>query len=716
MPPQLPPFAVPGLGIPIDDQTFASPPPPVPFGPALEPAIEAPPLVQPAPALLDYEPAPPPPMPAELASIPSAPPAFAVPVAAPPPAPGTDPVIAARDLQVAGITDRTRSAYAPAHAATQTARDFDAAGEQLGRRWLDMQRQISQTTDPAARAKLVAQATDLETEARAVELGGKQARLDADVALATGDAEVEVAGQELALVRREQAAEQIRAEREKRNAELETLRQDRAAAAKKVQERRDSAAQLLHAQAAGDSTTTWSSVGALIGELTSAFAQRRQPNLDGAISTVLELGRERLAAQRAAAGAEVETAEEGAAAIDRSIVDIEAEGAAADAAILDQAQQALDQELLKARGTPREVALFRAQEAVRTARARAEAEATAKQTEATSKQRQGEAEITLKMAQARKAEAEAARLGRRGIGGGAGGAAGSGTLAPNIVTLPGTNEIVAQFPNTAQGRKRAYDAALLVSAQSETLRLLNEYQALLEDYGTRGLFDDKDFARTDEFSDIETARQAIVGPLAKIYAGGFNPSIEMEKRAERSVSLPAGWWQKSGVATASLKRLQHQAEEGFREKAGPVGLSPEAVEKVIAFRRKRGESERDLKDKLSKNAEKVLVDAAQDPKVRISAINALVERHKTQTGKGETGKAWVNGALLTLQRVQAQMPKDADPQVRAALDKKVEELAEDWRKVGSAGQLRTNEEQARSQAAEREAEFEAVREFPRSIR
>lgn len=716
MPPQLPPFAVPGLGIPIDDQTFAPPPPPVPFGPALEPAVEAAPLVPPAPALLDYEPAPPPPVPAGLAPIPSAQPAFAVSVAAPPPAPGTDPMVAARDLQVAGITDRTRSAYAPAQAATQTARDFDAAGEQLGRRWLDMQRQISQTTDPEARAKLVSQAADLETEARAVELGGKQARLDADVALATGDAEVAVAGQELALVRREQAAEQIRTERETRNAELATLRQDRAVAAKKVQERRDGAAQLLKAQAAGDSTTTGAAVASLIGELTAAFAQRRQPNLDGAISTVLELGRERLAAQRAAAGADVEAAEEGAAALDRSIVDIEAEGAAADAAILDQAQQALDLELLKARGTPREVALFRAQEAVRTARARAEAEATAKQTEATSKQRQGEAEITLKMAQARKAEAEAARLGRRGLGGGAGGAAGSGTLAPNVVTLPGTLDVVAQFPNTKTGRARAQQAAELVSAQSETLRLLNEYTALLEDYGERGILDNKDFHRTPEYAEIETARQAIIGPLAKIYAGGFNPSVNMEERAERSVALPDGWWQKSGIAAASVARLQQQAEEGFREKAGPVGLSPEAVEKVIAFRRKRGESTRDLKAKLSKNAEKVLVDPAADTRTRIAAIDALVERHKTQTGKGETGAAWVNAALLSLQQAQRALPENADPKVRAAVDARVEELAAQWRKIGSSGLEQTNKEQARKKAAEREAEFDMVRGFPRSLR
>lgn len=627
---------------------------------------------------------------------------FALPFTAPalpeaPLAPDQSPTMAERETRIAGTLDRTRAAYAPAETAAQVVRDFDDAKQELGRRWLDVQRKRVNATDPAEIEQLTQQAAEIESQHVAMETGRRQARLDADAALVQGDAEVEVAGQELAVLRREQAAEEIGRERLKRRAQVDQLKSDRAAAETRVRERRDSATALLRAQVDDDTSTTWASVASLIGELTSAYAQRRVPNLDGAIQSVLTLGRERLSRQREAAGAEVESAEADLSDIGRSLDDIAAEGAATDVAILEQAQAALDLELAKARGTPREVAVFRAQQAVADATAKANNEALAKQTEAESKRRQAEAEIQLKQAQARKAMAEAAKLERRGMGGGQG--TGTNTIAPHVVTMPGTSDVLATFPKTAAGRAAATKAREVVGASAAGLRVLNEYLADIEDYGERGLFDRNGWAKSPEMAALETNRQAIIGPLAKVYAGGFNPSINMEERAEQAVAFPEGWWQREGTARASVEALIKQAEDGFRENASVAGLAPAAVEEMIRQRRALAFSKRDARNKLMKDAEKVLADPKRDPRTRVAAVEALTDRLRTETPEGSTGNAWVPAAIRELQNVLPTLDDTQDKRVKAAVQSKLTELQKLWSAQGSGATLQQEIRQRQGDAA-----------------
>jgi hypothetical protein len=629
------------------------------------------------------------PMPTSISSATFAP----LPGGPAPATPGQTAAGAARELDIAGTLDRARGAYAPAAQAAQTVRAFDDAGEQLGRRWLENRRQLAVTTDPAERKRLDDEAAKIDGEARAVQMGRVQARQDADAAIAQGDLETDVAARDLSVMRREQAAEDVARERERRRVELERARTDRAAAAARVRERRGEAAALLKTQAEGDTATTWAGVAALIGEMTSAFAQRRQPDMDGAIKSVLDLGRERLAKQREAAGAAVDVAQADVDELERSMADIEAEGAASDAAILDQAQAALDLEMAKAKGTPREVAVYRAQEAVRTATEQAQAEAEIKQSDAIARRRQAEADIALKAAQASKAQAEANKLMRRGMG--AGGTPGPGTLASNVVAIPGTDLTLATFKNTKQGRAEATKAREVVTGSAPGLRVLYEYLADIEDYGTRGLFDQKDWARSPEMAALETARQAIVGPLAKVYAGGYNPSVSMEERAEKAVAFPEGWWQREGTARASVEKLVEQAEDSFREAASGAGIDAAAAERMIKHLRNRAVSSRDIRAQMVEKAEKFIVDANQKPSVRQRAVGALVQRMKRDTGEGATGQAWIQGSIRALQSTLPQLEGEDNADIRATVEAEIARLDAMWGRVGREGIENTEREQGK---------------------
>lgn len=198
-----------------------------------------------------------------------------------------------------------------------------------------------------------------------------EARYSAVGAQAAGQA----AAQEISTINYENAVNKIQSNLEQRNLQLEEQKRLRDTARSDAKRSRDKYVELLKSQVNDDPATTTSSVLAMIGEFGLAYARNREPDTAGAIKGILEMGRQKLQRQREAAGAEVQAKESDIQDLSTSIAEIQAEGAAQDAAILGQARAVAELQMMKAQGTPREMAAFLAVEELKRAESSAQAKA-----------------------------------------------------------------------------------------------------------------------------------------------------------------------------------------------------------------------------------------------------------------------------------------------------------------------------------------------------
>jgi hypothetical protein len=325
---------------------------------------------------------------------------------------------------------------------------------------------------------------------------------------------------------------------------------------------------------------------------------------------------------------------------------------------------------LKARGTVEEARLAMVQGDVRKMIEQSDAAALAAYRKTLAADEQAELDRKLKEAQLRKTNAEAAEKegeAARKAGGG-GRAVGPGTLDPYSVFLPdGGDTPVAAFARNADGAKRASAANEAIIANDDTLRGLNEIEAMIEDYGSANAGDFTEFTKSKEFRRLETAIQFMEPALAKVSSGGFSSTQTDTQWAQNVLAAPKAWTGGKEAALTKLREAKRQVEERYRNGLKKAGIADAARERIVAARREQSISQDDVAKAEFAAAPKILADAKADPKRKLAAIANVIEQQK----QAAPGGAWALSSIQILKNAQA---ATEDPDVETRLAEEIAKL------------------------------------------
>jgi hypothetical protein len=451
-----------------------------------------------------------------------------------------------------------------------------------------------------------------------------------------------------------------------------------------------------------DKKATWTSAVGMIGEMFAAYAQRRPPNFDTWLERGLQMAREthkgELDAIRARIGAEDQAIEDAAV----EVASARADDAAFEQAILASTDR--DLQVLAARyaGTPQGMAAEQARRAVAEKQALRASEAAAAAEKAQREREKHAAEMRKMGAEAQIAERKA------GLGGGGAGGATAGALnvaEPTQVIVPGTDIVLADFGKQKDGAKRAEKARAAVQSTYGFLQKLNQYEALLEDYGARKLLDQSGWTESAEYRNLATQWESLKVSMAKMIAGqGFSTTESDQRTAERLIPIASDAWKRTDSARVAVAKLKEIGEDEMRLTLNANGLKTGAQEELVRRVRLRGTSKRDVARQLYLNAETIVSDIDQPAATRIEAVKLLPEKAKQEASeRGDEGDAWIPVAINKL-KVALQQADSGE--MEAAIRAELDPLERMWRNKGEGATTREDVERARDRD----------REFPRSIR
>jgi hypothetical protein len=376
---------------------------------------------------------------------------------------------------------------------------------------------------------------------------------------------------------------------------------------------------------------------------------------------------------------------------------IEAEKAARKAEILSGIEIDIQSKMGAARGTLQEAQLATVYSDVRRERERQEAiamEARTKQAQADEKAR---LDMELQKAKIREATAQAGIAEHKASGGGSGKpkVEAWSVREPTAVYVPYLDTKLADFTGQPNAEKRAEKAGALVTDSFKYLQSLQEYEALLEDYGSRKLMDKSGWTESAEFRELSTQHAQVKNALAKVIAGqGFSTTESDNRAAESMVPLPSAWNDQSRVA---VNRMRKNGENQMRLTLNQL-LDTAAQERLIKEARRFGTSRKDMQQSLVSRAPDVLTDAGKPVDARVAAVAALSENVRKGI-KSDGEQAERDAILAELQEIKrattAILETEYDPEdpvggvtddaaeVVQALRKREAELRAIWRRVGS---------------------------------
>lgn len=317
---------------------------------------------------------------------------------------------------------------------------------------------------------------------------------------------------------------------------------------------------------------------------------------------------------------------------------IEAEKAARKAEILSGIEIDIQSKMSAAQGTVQEAQLATVYSDVRRERERQDAiamDARSKQAQADEKARLDrelqEAQIRKANAEASEKEGEAAR--KAGAGTGAAKEAAWSSRDPNKVYVPFTDSVLATFEG-ANADKRAEKAGGLVTDGFKYMKLLSEYEAMVEDYGTRKLMDRSTWTESTEYRQLATKHARLRTALAKVIAGqGFSTTESDNRSAEKMAPLPTSW---NDTTLAALEQMKRDGEDDFRLTLNQA-IDTKAQETLIREARRLGTSQTDVQRALVSRAPAVIADAAKPLATRLEAIAALSANVREDGAEGEQG-------------------------------------------------------------------------------
>lgn len=699
----IPPMPAGGYGFAPLDLPPVIPPEQESFSP------ELPPLVEPIPVEAAFEPAPIVPMtgpveldfgPAEVkptapitSRAPERPPVVDMLGAQPAPVSGPD-------VEIAKGRDRQRNIGQARTAAEQdsamAAQDYRAAAEA----W-----QSAKT--PAERAAAEKAAADAQQRMQGAQAVAQAAGLAQEREDAAQEATVAEAVNNARNAKLAEVADVLNARAAETQRKVEEAEQIRAKAAERRAAKEQEYAALLE-RGPRDKTATWTSAVGMIGEMLSAYAQKRQPNFDTWLERGLAMAREKhkgeLDAVRARIGAEDQ-------AIDDAAVEVatsRADDLAFEQALLAKTDRDLQVLAGQHAGTPQGAAAEQARQAVAAKQAMRAQEAAAAAEKAERERAMFDAELRNKRATAALAE-------RKAFGGGSGaglpgGAAGTVNVAsPTQVIIPGTDIVLADFGQQKDGAKRAEKARSAIASSYGFLQKLNQYEALLEDYGQRGIMDKSEWTESAEYRRLETQWAQVKTAMAKVIAGqGFSTTESDLRAAEKMVPIASDAWKRTDSARVAVAQIKAIGEDEMRLTLNANGLATAAQEELIRRVRGRSTSKRDVAQQLYKNAEGIVADIEQPLGTRIEAVRVLTEKAKQEAqARGDAGDVWIPGAINKLKDALQQADS---AEMEAAINAELKPLEQMWRSKGTGATTDRDVERVREEARDRK------REYPRSIR
>jgi hypothetical protein len=379
---------------------------------------------------------------------------------------------------------------------------------------------------------------------------------------------------------------------------------------------------------------------------------------------------------------------------------IDAQKAERRAEILATIEMDIQSKMAGARGTAREAQLAMVAGDVRKAKEAAEHQALIEQQKAAQANEKARLDRELQEAQIRKAEAEAAEkeaeaARKAGMGGEKKNEAWS-SRDPNKVYVPFTDTVLATFDG-ANADKRAEKAGGLVTDGFKYMKTLYEYEAMVEDYGSRKVFDKSGWTESDEYRKLATKHARLRTALAKVIAGqGFSTTESDMRAAEKMAPLPTTW---NDTTRAALEQMRKDGDDDFRLTLNQA-VDTRAQETLIREARRFGTSQTELQRALVDRAPEVLTDAKRPVEARLGALNALGAN--IRKGLSTEGDQAERDAILaeiqelknaTTQILEAEYDPD-DPEsgvtddayvVVEAMRKRQRELERRWREIGKSG-------------------------------
>lgn len=398
----------------------------------------------------------------EVQSIPPPPP--------PSPALAVPPPVEGPDVDIARARDRVRNL-----GDAKTAAELQAA--ELSDELRSVATQLAGEQDPKKQEALLKRAGAIQARLQGADVASQASDLALEREEAALNATVQAGISEARTAKLQEASEVLGARTSQTLARAAELREDQAAARDRVAERTQRYADILE-RGPRDTGATWTSAIGMIGEMWSAFAQRRQPNfqvwLDRGLQQAREAHKGQLDAERARIAGEEQVIADAA----TEIAQMRADDAAFESAYLTQVDRDLAALAAEYANTPRgQAAEMARQEVARRQEARA-AEAQAAAEKAQRERRKFEADM-------RKADLEARLLERKlappaaGTGAGAAEFGRRTDIPEDALVDPITGVVLGQsrFP------KKARDDQQTVNDFTTALRDIQTYALKLDEVG-----------------------------------------------------------------------------------------------------------------------------------------------------------------------------------------------------------------------------------------
>lgn len=400
---------------------------------------------------------------------------------------------------------------------------------------------------------------------------------------------------------------------------------------------------------------------------------------------------------------------------------IDGQKAAQRAEVLATIEMDIQSKMAGARGTAREAQLAMVASDVRSAREAAEKTAMLELQKANAAAEKARLDRELQEAQIRKANAEASeKEGEAARKAGGGGVAKVEPVAwsarePSKVYIPYLDTELASFEGQPNAEKRAEKAGAMVTDSFRYLQTLQEYEAMLEDYGSKKLMDKSGWTESAEYRELATQHAQLKNALAKVIAGqGFSTTESDNKAAEAMVPLPSAWNDQSRVAVA---RMRKNGENQLRLTLSQ-SLDTKAQERLIKEARRWGTSKTDLRKKAVTEAPEILTDSSKPVDARLEAINTLSERVR-QDIQGDGEQAQRDAILAEIQVLKNAtteiLEREYDPEepetgvtddaytVVEAIKRRQRDLEKVYRKIGTDNA--NKREGARKEDAARSGDF-----------
>lgn len=524
-----------------------------------------------------------------------------------------------------------------------------------------------------------------------------QARGQAETDLATVEREAEIRGaaaQEAGAALFAKESQRIEADAREKVAKIEA---EEAAARARMDEDRKVYREALKTGPAQQSMVL--TVASVIAEALAARHTGREPNFAGVLGQLEQATKaefdDRVQRQIALIAESEDSLSK--AAQQKRVID--AQKAERRAEILATIEMDIQSKMAAARGTAREAQLALVAGDVRKAREAAEMQALIEQQKAAQANEKARLDNELKQAQIDKTRAEATEAQRKasGVGSGAAPSVAWSAREPNKVYIPLLDTELASFEGQPNAEKRAKETGAMVNTGFQYLKALNEYEALLEDYGSRKLMDKSGWTESDEYRDLATHHAMLKTALAKVIAGqGFSTTESDLRAAEGMTPLPTAW---NDTSKAAVERMRKNGEDQLRITLSQ-SLDTGAQEKLIREVRRFGTSKRDLQRVLVERAPDVLTDADRPLSARMGALNALSESiRKNITTDGEQAERdAILGEINVIRNARTQiLEQEYDPddpvggvtdtayEVLEAMRKREAELRKIWSKIGAEG-------------------------------